>query len=37
VNDVGDGYEAAMINWRFICNAVWTTEEATKKMKVAAA
>ena len=37
VNDVGDGYEAAMINWRFMCNAVWTTEEATKKMKVAAA
>ena len=36
VNDVGDGYEAAMTNWRFMCNAVWTTEEAIEKMKAAA-
>jgi len=35
VNDVGDGYEAAMINWRFMCNAVWTTEEAVEKMRSA--
>jgi pimeloyl-ACP methyl ester carboxylesterase len=27
VNEEGDGYEAAMINWRFMASAVWTTEE----------
>ena len=37
VNEEGDGYEAAMVNWRFMANAVWTTEEAIKKMKAAAA
>jgi len=37
VNEEGDGYEAAMINWRFMANAIWTTEEAVKKMKAAAA
>jgi len=37
VNEEGDGYEAAMINWRFMANAVWTTEEAIKRMKTAAA
>ena len=28
VNEEGDGYEAAMVNARFMANAVWTTEEA---------
>ncbi len=27
----GDGYAAALVNFRFIANAVWTTEE-TKNM-----
>ena len=26
----GDGYEAALVNFRFIANTVWTTEEAVK-------
>jgi hypothetical protein len=37
VNEEGDGYEVAMVNWRFMANAVWTTEEAIKKMKAATA
>ncbi|NKB61611.1 MAG: isochorismatase family protein [Gammaproteobacteria bacterium] len=28
----GDGYHAALINFRYIANAVWTTEEAIKYM-----
>jgi nicotinamidase-related amidase len=28
----GDGYLAAIINFRFIANAVWTTDEAVKQM-----
>jgi nicotinamidase-related amidase len=36
VNDEGDAYQAAMVNWRFMANAVWTTEEAVKRMKAAA-
>ncbi len=28
----GDGYEAAMINFRFIANTVWTTKEAVQKI-----
>ena len=31
-----DGYAAAMVNWRFMANAVWTTDETVKKMKAAA-
>nr|NIS43721.1 cysteine hydrolase [Desulfuromonadales bacterium] len=26
----GDGYLAAIINFRYIANAVWTTDEAVK-------
>ena len=26
----GNGYEAALVNFRFLANAVWTTEEATE-------
>ena len=29
-------YQAAMVNYRFMANAVWTTEEAVKCMKAAA-
>lgn len=28
----GDGYEAALINFRFIANTVWTTKEAVQKI-----
>ena len=28
----GDGYQAALVNFRFIANTVWTTEEAVEKM-----
>jgi nicotinamidase-related amidase len=28
----GDGYEAAMVNFRFIANTVWTTEQAVKEI-----
>ncbi|MBV8352052.1 MAG: isochorismatase family protein, partial [Verrucomicrobia bacterium] len=36
VNEEGSGYEAAMVNYRFMANAVWTTEEAVKRMKAVA-
>ncbi len=29
----GDGYQAALVNFRFIANAVWTTEEAVQKIE----
>ena len=29
----GDGYMAAIINFRFIANALWTTEEAVRRMR----
>jgi nicotinamidase-related amidase len=35
VNDEGDGYAAAMVNYRFMANAVWTTAEAVQRMKAA--
>jgi len=28
----GDGYEAALVNFRFIANTVWTTDRAVKEM-----
>jgi nicotinamidase-related amidase len=28
----GNGYEAALVNFRFIANTVWTTAEAVKKI-----
>ena len=31
----GDGYLAAIINFRYIANAVWTTDEAVKRMGAA--
>ena len=30
--DEGDGYKAALVNFRFIANTVWTTKEAKKAM-----
>lgn len=29
----GNGYEAALVNFRFLANAVWTTAEATEAIK----
>jgi hypothetical protein len=31
--DEGDGFEAAMVNFRFLANAVWTTDEAVDAIK----
>jgi hypothetical protein len=31
----GDGYLAALINFRYMANAVWTTEEAVAKIEAA--
>ena len=30
--ELGDGYQAALVNFRYIANAVFTTDEAVKKM-----
>jgi nicotinamidase-related amidase len=30
----GDGYLAAIINFRYIANAVWTTDEAVKRISM---
>jgi nicotinamidase-related amidase len=30
----GNGYEAALVNFRFIANAVWTTEEVTQAIEM---
>ena len=35
-NEEGSGYDAAMINWRFMANAVWNTEETVRRMIEAA-
>ena len=29
----GDGYQTALVNFRFMANTVWTTEEAADSMK----
>lgn len=31
----GDGYHAALINFRYVANALWTTEETVKKIESA--
>lgn len=36
VNDEGDGYAAAMVNYRYITNGIWTTQEAVEKIRAAA-
>jgi len=33
----GDGYQAALINWRFIAHALWTTENAVRFIEALAA
>ncbi len=33
VVDEGNGYESALVNFRFIANTVWTTERATAEMQ----
>lgn len=35
-NEEGDGYQAAMINWRFMANAVWTTSESVQRIAAVA-
>jgi nicotinamidase-related amidase len=35
-NEEGDGYQAALVNWRFMAHALWTTEEAIRNMRAAA-
>jgi len=35
-NEEGDGYVAAMVNYRFMANALWTTEETVQRMQAAA-
>jgi nicotinamidase-related amidase len=32
----GDGYEAAMVNLRFMANTTWNTQQAVKEIKKAA-
>ena len=29
-NEEGSGYEAALVNWRFMAHALWTTDEAVR-------
>jgi nicotinamidase-related amidase len=36
-NEEGDGYEAALINWRFLAHALWTTAEAVGRIEATAA
>ena len=33
--ELGDGYASAVINFGFMANAVWTTEEAVEAIKQA--
>jgi len=35
-NEEGDGYQAALVNWRFIAHALWTTAEAVRLIKASA-
>jgi nicotinamidase-related amidase len=32
-NEEGDGYQAALINWRFMAHALWSTREATRHIE----
>ncbi|KAH8813362.1 Isochorismatase-like protein [Xylogone sp. PMI_703] len=36
-NEEGDGYEAVLVNYRFMANAVWTTEDIINRMNATAA
>ena len=35
-NEEGDGYQAALVNWRFMAQALWTTAETVAAMRAAA-
>jgi nicotinamidase-related amidase len=35
-NEEGDGYRAALINWRFMAHALWTTDHAIAAMRATA-
>ena len=37
VAEEGNGYEAALVNFRFLANTVWTTEEAVQHIEQASA
>src|SRR5262249_10320882 len=37
LNEEGDGYQAALVNFRFLAHALWTTEEAARLMRDASA
>ena len=37
VAEEGNGYEAALVNFRFLANTVWTTEEAVERIEQASA
>ena len=37
VAEEGNGYEAALVNFRFLANTVWTTEEAVEHIEQASA
>lgn len=32
VNEEGDGYAAALVNWRFMAHALWTTDQALDEL-----
>jgi biuret amidohydrolase len=36
-NEEGDGYQACMVNYRYVVNAMWTTKETISRMNAAAA
>ena len=36
-NEEGDGYEAALVNFRFMAHALWTTDEVVRLMREASA
>ena len=36
-NEEGDGYRAALVNFRFMAHALWTTREAVGRMAEASA
>ena len=31
----GDGYQAALVNFRYVANALWTTDEAIRRIEAA--
>jgi nicotinamidase-related amidase len=35
VNEEGDGYRAALTNWRFMAHALWSTAEVVRKIETA--